>query len=262
MADSILLEQRPDGAAIVTFNRPAVHNALDRAAMRAFAHVVAELAAELRDPASPMRAVILTGAGTKAFCSGGDLADLATQRAADEAAAMIRLMGDALLALERLPVPVIAAINGHALGGGSEIALACDLRVLDETARLGLLQTRRGLITGWGGGQRLLRLLGYPRALDALLSARVFTAPEALAAGLANRVVPAGEALAGALALVETIAALDSAVVRAVKAALRAGLLLPFEAAIEAERALFPPLWVGDTHVQSLETFIKGQRQP
>jgi len=151
MADSILLEQRPDGAAIVTFNRPAVHNALDRAAMRAFAHVVAELAAELRDPASPMRVVILTGAGTKAFCSGGDLADLATQRAADEAAAMIRLMGDALLALERLPVPVIAAINGHALGGGSEIALACDLRVLDETARLGRLQTRRGLITGWGG---------------------------------------------------------------------------------------------------------------
>jgi enoyl-CoA hydratase len=242
--------------AVITFNRPQVHNALDVEAMEAFAELIERLGKD-----SDLRALILTGAGDKAFCSGGDIADLSERRSQADAAAMIQLVGDALLALENLPVPVIAAINGYALGGGSEIAVACDLRVIDETARLGFVQAKRGLMPGWGGGQRLLRLVGYARALDILLGARVMKAEELRALGLANHLTSPGEALEGALELARHFAQFDANVIRSIKALLRAGLHQPYEEALLTERALFPPLWVGEAHVKSLEEFLHKQHQ-
>ncbi len=235
---------------ILTFNRPERRNALDSEAMSLFADQIHALRDE------PLSTLIITGAGDTAFCSGGDLADLASRRAAEDAEAMITLMGDALIALENLPYPVIAAINGYALGGGSEISLACDLRILGANARLGFVQAKRGLTPGWGAGQRLLRLVGYARALDLLLNATVLSAEDALALGLANRVAPAGEALHVALEWAAQVAALDPAVIRSLKALLRAGLVQPYEQALQTERNLFPQLWTGETHQRSLDEFL------
>jgi enoyl-CoA hydratase/carnithine racemase len=252
MPDKILYTQHADAPiGVLTFNRPERRNALDREAMQAFSDCIHALAD------APIHVLVVTGAGDKAFCSGGDTADLAAQRSADDGAAMSALMGDALLALERLPFPVIAAVSGVALGGGSEIAVACDLRVLDETARLGFVHASRGLIPGWGGGQRLMRLVGYTRALELLATARVLDAREADALGLANQVTPAGGALDAALALAETIAALDKDAIRAAKSTLRAGLTQPYLDALKTERGLFPALWIGETHQRALDNSVR-----
>lgn len=238
---------------LLTFNRPDRRNALDLEAMALFAEQTARLHME------PLSALIVTGAGERAFCSGGDLGDLAARRSEADAQAMSALMSGALLALERLPYPVIAAVNGFALGGGSEIALACDLRILDASARLGFVQAQRGLTPGWGAGQRLLRVVGYERALALLLGATVLSAQDAQAMGLALEVAPAGAALEQARALAERIAALDPAVVRSVKALLQAGLTLPYPEALQAEGGLFPPLWAGATHQRMLDEFLSSK---
>jgi enoyl-CoA hydratase len=252
---TLRLDRHADGVFVLTFNRPELRNALDLATMRAFRGLIHDLAAQ-----SDLRALILTGAGDKAFCSGGDLAELSNYRSEDDARDFINTMGDALLVLERLPVPVIAAINGYALGGGSEVALTCDLRLADATAQMGFVHIRNALTPGWGAGQRLLRLVGYSRAIDLLLSGRVMNADEAHALGLVNRVTAAGSALEAALTWAHEIAGGPPGVVRAVKALLQAGLNHPYEDALRIERDLFPPLWAADAHVQAVETFLRRQR--
>jgi enoyl-CoA hydratase len=247
----LLIDRHPDGVTVLMFNRPQAHNALDVATMPRFADCIASLADDRE-----LRVVILTGAGGTAFCSGADLRDMSGRPRAADADEMITIMGDALLALERLPVPVIAAINGYAMGGGSEIALACDLRVIDAETRIGFVQIRRGVIPGWGGGQRLLRLVGYGRAFDLLTRGAILRADEIAALGLATRIAPAGEALIAALELAVELAARDRDAVRAIKALLRAGLTQPYEAALTMERALFPPLWEGETQVRTLHEFL------
>lgn len=257
MTDPILLSRDSDhpGIAILTFNRPDSYNALSVEGMITFAAAIDQFAA---DP--DLRALILTGAGEKAFCSGADIADLNQMATAADADAMITRMGDALLKLERLPVPVIAAINGYALGGGAETSLACDIRIADETARLGFVQIKRGLIPGWGGGQRLMRHIGYARALDILLRGETLNPPELLSLGLVNQVVAKGEALASGLDFARQIANHDRAVVTAVKSALQAGLNQPYEAALMTERSLFPPLWEGEARAQSMQNFLNRKR--
>lgn len=252
------------GIATVTFDRPDVLNALDFPAVERFAAIVAELhqrcAGDLAAQASPVRVVILTGAGRAAFSSGGDQHALAGHRSEADGLRLARTMGDALLALEQLPVPVIAAVNGYALGGGSEIALACDLRVVAEDVRFGLVQAALGLTPGWGAGQRLLRLVGYGRALDMLLAARPHSAAELQALGVVQHVAPPGEALVAARALAGRIAALDPATARAIKGLLRDGGALPYEQALDAERARFPALWAGAAHWDAVERFLTRKR--
>jgi len=260
--DPVHLDCDDAGIATVTFDRPGVLNALDFPAIERFASIVAELhrRCAVLDQAAPVRVVILTGAGRAAFSSGGDQRALAGHRSAAGGERLARTMGDALLALEQLPVPVIAAVNGYALGGGSEIALACDLRVVAEDVKLGLVQAALGLIPGWGAGQRLLRLVGYGRALDMLLAARPYSAAELLALGVVQHVAPPGEALTAARALAVRIAALDPATVRAVKELLRDGCTLPYDEALAAERARFPALWAGEAHWQAVERFLTRKR--
>jgi enoyl-CoA hydratase len=257
--DAVHLD-RDAGVATVTFDRPDVLNAMDFPAMERFAAIVADLHDQLADHASPIRVVILTGAGSQAFSSGGDQRALSTHRGAADGARLGRIMGDALLALERLPVPVIAAVNGYALGGGSEIALACDLRVVAEDVKLGLVHATLALIPGWGGGQRLLRLVGYGRAIDMLLAARPFSAAELQALGVVQYVAPPGEALPAARALAGRIAALDAATVRAIKGLLRDGCTLPYDEALAAERARFPELWASAPHWDVVDRFLARKR--
>jgi enoyl-CoA hydratase len=251
MQDFILYEQHPNGVGVLTFNRPHSLNALNSAAMRQFADLLGGL--KWRDD---LRVLILTGAGDKAFCSGGDLVELREKPSAAEGLEMVTLMGDALLQLEQLPIPVIAAINGYALGGGSEIALACDMRVVDENTRMGFVQISMALTPGWGAGQRLARLVGVPKAMELLLSGQPLNADILLAWGLANRKVEAGQALAFALNWSNDIAARPREVVRGIKALLQAHKTQPYEKALLTERSLFPSLWEAPAHVEAVEAFF------
>lgn len=257
MTDKLLIDHRPNGVAVITFNRPEARNALDLATMHHLANEITRLEGQ-----TDLRAVVLTGAGEAAFCSGGDLVELSGYPSSDDARGMISLMGDALLRLERLPVPVIAAINGYALGGGSEIAVACDLRIADENARMAFVQINMGLTPGWGAGQRLLRLVGYARAMDMLLAGTIMQGAELLTAGLVNRVVETGKALPHALELADRIAASPPDVVRGVKQLLQAGLNHPYEVALQIERDIFPSLWAADAHLLAVDKFLKRERTP
>jgi len=251
----VVLEIIEPNIALLQVNRPSVRNALNWEAMQAFADCV-ERAHALPD----LRALIVSGAGD-AFIAGGDLKELHTYPSHGDGQSLSRRMVMALQRLEALPYPVIAAINGPARGGGVEIALACDLRVLSAEADLGLVQITLGLTPGWGAGQRLLRLVGYSRALDWLATGKVLSASEALTYGLANRVTPPVSALTGALELARSISTYSPQAVTAIKRLLRASLLLPPEAAAAFEQAEFPPLWASEEHRQAVERFLNRKAE-
>jgi enoyl-CoA hydratase len=247
----ILFQMVEPGIGLLLVNRPHVRNALNWETMEIFAQRIEELHAQ-----PELRVVILSGAG-KAFIAGGDLKQLHAHPTLEDGMRLSRLMTDALARLEALPCPTIAAINGPARGGGAEIAVACDLRVMDAKADLGFVQIGLGLTPGWGAGQRLLRIVGYSRALDILTSGRIVQADEALAYGLANRIAPAGETLEIALEMARQIAQHAPAAVQALKRLLAAGLRLKQEEAALAEQSEFPPLWASEVHLQAVARFLE-----
>jgi enoyl-CoA hydratase/carnithine racemase len=204
----------------------------------------------------PLRALIVTGAGS-AFASGGDIAELRGYPSRADGLRLATLMGDALARLEALPCPTLAALNGPARGGGAEIALACDLRFMAENADIGFVQARLGIVTAWGGGQRLLRAVGYARALDLLATGRVLAPGEALALRLVNAVVPLGEALRAARRTAEHIAANPPAATQAAKRILRLSLAHTEGLAMEAERQEFPPLWDTEYRREAVRRFLE-----
>ncbi|MGJ3240205.1 MAG: enoyl-CoA hydratase/isomerase family protein [Anaerolineae bacterium] len=252
MTNTLQLDRQPNGVVLIRFNRPEALNAIDIDTMIAFRNALNDLTQD-----EALRGVILTGAGERAFCSGGDLVELRGRTSEDDARYFTGIMTDALHTLENLPVPVIAAINGYALGGGSEIALACDIRIIDENARMGMVQINMGLTPGWGAGQRLLQIVGYSTALELLLKGEPLRADALLALKLANQKVPVGQALQVALTFADAIAERPPKVVRGIKALLRAGVTLSDVQARQVERDLFPPLWVDQPHLDAVEAFFK-----
>lgn len=244
------------GVYCLEVSRPEVRNALDWETIAAFAHAVESAHAQ-----NDLRALILTGQG-QTFIAGGDLKALHAYTSRQDGARLSRQMTLALNRLEALACPVIAAINGPARGGGAEIALACDLRIMAEDADLGFVQVSLGLIPGWGGGQRLLRLAGYAQALACLATSAILPAAKALELGLANAVVPAGKAFESALQLALEISANPPDAVSAAKRLLQAGLYQPPAAAEAFEAALFPDLWASPDHTEAVERFFKRDTGP
>jgi enoyl-CoA hydratase len=197
---NLLLDVR-DGVATVTVNRPDKLNALDDRTMDELQAAFSALA----DDAS-VRGVILTGAGEKAFVAGADIAELSAQ--SPVAGQQRSLRGQQVLdRIEGLGKPVIAAVNGFALGGGCELALACHLRIASENAQFGLPEVKLGIIPGYGGTLRLPRTVGKGRALELMLTAQFIKADEAYRIGLANRVVPLAELMDTARKTMQTILA-------------------------------------------------------
>jgi enoyl-CoA hydratase len=239
-----------DGIGQITIQRPEARNALTWQAMEEFSEAVDRAAAT-----PDLRAVLVTGSGG-AFCAGGDLFELDGYLTRLDGVRLSALMADALDRLEAIPVPTIAAIEGPALGGGAEIALACDLRVMADGASLGMMHVRLAISPAWGGGQRLLRLVGYARALEWLAAGRVFAASEALEAGLASRTAARGQALLEARALAELLAANDIGAVRVAKSIIRAGVSLPPAEAARLERDLFADLWAAEAHREASAAFV------
>jgi enoyl-CoA hydratase/carnithine racemase len=248
---SILFEVGGDDIGVITMNRPEARNALTWEAMDSFSQAVDNAYAYERD----LRALVVTGA-EGAFCAGGDLFELDGYPTRLDGARLAAIMGEALTRLESLPVPTLAAMEGPALGGGAEVALACDVRVMAEGATIGMMHVRLGICPAWGGGQRLLRLVGYTRALEWMAAGKVFTADEALAYGLANHLAPEGGALDAAMGLAASFARQDGQAVRAIKRLARAGVELPYDRAAEAERSEFPDLWAAPAHLEASARFV------
>jgi enoyl-CoA hydratase len=219
---------------VLTVNRPEKLNALNTAVME---ELSAAVDAAARD--SALRCVIVTGAGEKAFIAGADIGELAslTPLAGRDHAGRGQ---DVLNRLSGLPIPTIAAMNGFAYGGGLELALACTLRVASENAKMGLPETSLGILPGYGGTQRLARLVGSAKALELILtSEKGVTAAEAHRIGLVNRVVPAGQALAAAKELAGKIVANGPIACRAALDAVRSGLEMPLSEGLRHEATLF-----------------------
>lgn len=222
-------ERRDDGVALVTLDRPPV-NALSPAVLAELAGVARGLA---RD--DTLKAVVVTGAG-KAFAAGADISEFGDSARAREITDGFRTTFDAVVAIPR---PVIAAVNGVALGGGLELALACDLRVVADSARLGQPEILLGIIPGGGGTQRLPRLVGPARAKELVWSGRQVEATEALAIGLVDRVVPAAGVVDAALAWAGELAAGAVVAMGLAKRAIDRGLDGPLAAGLEVESDAF-----------------------
>lgn len=228
-----ILVEVADGVAVVTLNRPKVLNALNAALLGELDAALDALGAD-----DAVRAVILTGAGEKAFAAGADIQELAVLSGVEGQALAER--GQRVFSkLETLGKPVIAAIHGFALGGGCELAMAAAIRIASEGARLGQPEVKLGLIPGYGGSQRLPRLVGKGAALKLLLTGEMVSAVEALRIGLVDEVVPASELMGRARELASSIAAAAPIAVRQCLAAVRAGYDLPLNEAQAHEAALF-----------------------
>jgi len=231
-SDTVHVE-RDGRVAVVTIDRRQVLNALDCATIDQLRRAMLDVR---RDEA--VRSVILTGAGEKAFVAGADIQEL--ERLSPNEAEAYALEGQHVFDLvEHLGKPVIAAVNGFALGGGCELAMACTLRVASETARFGQPEVKLGVTPGFAGTQRLPRLVGKGRALDLLLTGRIVDAQEALAIGLVNRVVPAADLTAKARELALALAALAPAAMRSIIEAVNRGMEMAFPEAAFLEATLF-----------------------
>lgn len=219
--------------ATLTLNRPAAANALDRTTLRALREAVEKLAAD-----RAVRAVVVTGAGDKAFCAGADLKERAGM-SVDEVRDFIVTIRNTITAIERMPHIVIAAINGGAFGGGAELAMACDVRVMARGATIGLTETALGIIPGGGGTQRLPRIVGRARALEMIATARRVDADEALRIGLVHEVVEPGAAAIRAAEIAARVAANAPIAVRAAKEAVLRGVDARLDEGLALESELY-----------------------
>lgn len=233
MTDDNLSVERDGPVAVVTVTRPKVLNALDAATVAGLRATVDRLSED-----DGVRAVVLTGAGEKAFVAGADIRELAALTPVAAEAQARR--GHALChAVERMGKPVIAAVNGYALGGGCELAMACTIRLAAEGAKLGQPEIGLGLLPGYGGTQRLARLVGSGRALEMMLTGRPVDAAEAWRIGLVNRVLPQAELMPRALELAHGLAGQAPVAVRCILTAVHDGLGMTLEDGCGHEAALF-----------------------
>lgn len=228
-----LFVERDGAVAIVTVNRPKVLNALSSATLTDLGQAMTALGAD-----TGIGAIVLTGAGERSFVAGADISELAALSAA-EAQAHAKRGQDVFDLIETLGTPVVAAINGFALGGGCELAMACTLRIAADTARFGQPEVNLGLTPGYAGTQRLPRLVGRGRALELLLTGDMISAARAHEIGLVNRVVPAAELRAEALKIAATLAGKAPLAVRYILEAVHHGSGVPLGEGQALERVYF-----------------------
>ncbi len=229
----LIIYEKSEGVATITLNRPEALNAFNRESVEEILQAVDDAK---RDES--VHVLILTGAGEKAFSAGMDIKSMAGMNALK--AREISLMGERLcLAFEAFEKPVIAAINGYALGGGLEVAMACDLRIASETSKLGQTEINIGLIPGWGGTQRLTRLIGKTKAKELVFTGRMIDANTAERLGIVNKVVPASEFREAARQFALDLAAKAPVALRVAKALINRGEDCSLEASLSLEREGF-----------------------
>ena len=218
--------------AIITLNRPEGYNALDLASLKGLSEAIARFEAN-----ASLHVAVITGTG-KAFCAGADVEETLPFMKEHGTNPSAEGLPPTIMRGQTATKPLIAAINGLALGGGLELALACDIRIAAASAKLGLPEVGLGLIPGWGGTQRLPRLIGYGRAAEMILTGRAITAEEAERIGLVNKFVPDGELMAAALDIARAIAEKSPDAIRLARQAMIQGLDMARDKALDLEAAL------------------------
>jgi enoyl-CoA hydratase len=255
----LILERREGDVLHVTLNRPAKRNALSRELLAGLLGLFTRHAED-----AALRAVVLRGAGEKSFAAGGDLRDLASVRSHEDTVRMAQDAKRALNAIRAFPVPVLAALNGDAMGGGAELAMACDFRVAAAHARIGFVQGRLNISTAWGGGIDLMRRLDPTRGLGLLCRGEMLGGAAALAAGLFDAVAAPGQALDEALA--EFLVPLRRQVPQVLRAfkALAHGVRMGLpRAELEAlETRMFAAAWTHDDHWRAAEQVLAQRGEP
>jgi enoyl-CoA hydratase len=255
--EDIKVDQRESGACWVTIDRAHKHNALARSVLAELADAVGTAGA-----ASETRVVVLTGAGERFFAAGGDLLDLASVRDEPATREMTEQARRALDTIRSCPVPVIVYLNGDAIGGGAELALACDMRLQAANARIGFVQARLAITTAWGGGPDLCKLIGGARAMRMMSRCELIDAQQALAWGLADAVIgdgPSGRDMQDFLAPVLGCAPQVLRGIKAQTAAWRQ--FATYEACRTIEQQQLLKTWLHDDHWRASETLLhKGKR--
>jgi len=257
MAYETLLLDIDANVALLTLNRPSVLNALNTTLLHELDEAIQELAAD-----TAIRAIILRGAGGKAFAAGADISELAALDPAQAEQQSLRTQ-QLFRRIETLPKPVLACIEGYALGGGCELAMACTVRLANSSARLGQPEIKLGLIAGYGGSQRLPRLVGRGAALKLLLTGAVIDATEAYRIGLIDELVEAGSdaLLARALELAHLIASMPPLALAAAIESVDQGAGLPLDEALALEAHIFGRLCGTDDKREGTRAFLE-KRQP
>ena len=250
-----LLVAREGAVALVTINRPQVLNALDSHTLDELHTVAADLAGD-----AAVRAIVVTGSGDRAFAAGADIRELAAFTP-EEAGAYARRGQQVFDMFERMGKPVIAAINGYALGGGCELAMACTLRLAADTAQFAMPEVNLGLLPGFAGTQRLPRLVGRAHALDLMLTGRQITAAAALEIGLVNRVVPPSSLPTEAMSLAEALAAKAPLAMRSIIDAVYRGSELPLGEGARVEAELFAAAAATSDMREGVSAFL-ARRKP
>lgn len=248
------LDIRADGIAVLTLNNPPLNlNTLSTLAQLKAA--CARIGAD-----EVVRVVVVTGAGQRAFCAGSDIKEFADVRN-QVVEKKLALENEAFSAIEALPVPVVAALNGTTLGGGAEIALACDIRILDEAAKIGFPEVKLGVFPGSGGVFRLPKLVGPAHALELLYTGELIDAAEAHRIGLINHIAPAGKALAKALELASVIATRPALALSLIKAGVRDAVLQDTQAATTRTLADSHAVFTGPDIEEGMAAFF-AKRPP
>lgn len=254
MSDELVRSERRGAVALLTLDRPAALNALDRATLERLRARVAEVAAD-----GAVRALVLTGAG-RAFAAGADIAEM-RRLGPVEAEAFSRLGHAALASLEALPIPTIAAVNGYALGGGCELALACDWIYASTKARFGQPEVNLGLLPGFGGTSRLVRRVGPGWARELVLSGEPIDADTALRIGLANRLFEPGALLDAAVAAGDKVAAKGPVAVALAKRVLHEGQDADVRVAHALEQQAFGLVFASEDRAEGMDAFLE-KREP
>jgi enoyl-CoA hydratase len=251
--DYVRVEESDEGVAVLTIDRQEKLNALDLHVMEEIGQALLELEAE-----GP-RAIIVTGAGERSFVAGADISAMSVMSPL-EAKRFSEIGHAAMALLDRSPVPTIAAVNGYALGGGCEVAIACDVRVAAENATFGFPEVSLGILPGMGGTQRLPRLVGPALAKELIFTCRRIGAEEAREIGLVNRVVPQGEALGVAKELAGEIAANGPLAVRHAKAATNRAMGVDLVSGLEYEADQFALLFATEDAREGMGAFAERRK--
>lgn len=233
MSDSAILFERRDAVAILTINRPKTLNALDLPTLDAL-----EAAVDMAMADEAVRVLLFTGSGDRAFVAGGDIADLNSRRGLAHYLEFAERIHGVFRKIESLDKPTIAAVNGWALGGGTELLMCLDIRIVAESAKLGLPEITLGLFPGAGGSQRIIRQIAPCKAKELMFTGNLITAQEAADLGLVNKVVPDAELMSAALAMADAIAQKSPLVLKILKRTLDDGADMPLRTSLRYEQAM------------------------